>query len=63
LLTFGAQGVKESGLSDFPQPPDSFLAYGSRALERIEMKAHCIVGHGQVIGEIINGPGFLPQQG
>ena len=63
FLSFRAEREQGCGLSRAANPPYSLLTHGSRALERVQMKAHGVIRYAQTFGEIIDGPRALSQQG
>src|ERR1700692_319635 len=62
FFSSSAERVQRCGLSHAANPPHPFLTHGSRALERVEMKAHGVVRHVQTFGQIIDGLRALSQQ-
>src|SRR5713101_6294375 len=62
FLSSRAEREEGCGLSRSPNPPHSLLTHGSRALERVQMKAYGVIRYAQTFSQIINGPRALSQQ-
>ena len=63
LFSRRTERVEGSGLPHDANLPHPFLAHGSDVLERVQMKAHSVVGDAESFGEIVDGPGTLSQEG
>jgi len=61
FFSLSAQRVERRRLTHLADFPHTFTLHGSGALERVEVKAHGVVGQTKAIGEIVDGPSPLPQ--